>query len=254
MAIGVVGIQSSAKKEITVIPPSGFPFTSGSAREGTSIDSTGRVVLGQTVGQVGNPALIDTVREVPFLTTGLAQINYISSTDPDQFTVLQPSSYEISGSFASGNVPTIQLQTQDGPFLTIQPDTFGVDSFLFTGCNILKFDALNFMGGASIPTARVHCNGSNTNAGSAPLKFNSGTLMTIPEAGAFEFNGSNLFFTPSGVRKYLVYGDTIAPPGTSVGAAIVNFYGTSATNFLGDPAAWFAFVRAGVGYKIPLYT
>lgn len=32
-------------------------------------------------------------------------------------------------------------------------------------------------------------------AGTAPLKFTTGTLLTTPEAGAIEFNGDNLYFT-----------------------------------------------------------
>lgn len=32
-------------------------------------------------------------------------------------------------------------------------------------------------------------------AGTAPLKFNSGTLLTTPEAGAVEFNSNTLYYT-----------------------------------------------------------
>lgn len=32
-------------------------------------------------------------------------------------------------------------------------------------------------------------------AGTAPLKFNSGTLLSSPEAGAIEFNNNSLYFT-----------------------------------------------------------
>lgn len=47
--------------------------------------------------------------------------------------------------------------------------------------------------------------------------------------------------------------DGIAAPATSVGIGIVNFYGTSATNFLGQPNAWLRINISGTSYKIPCY-
>lgn len=60
MGIGIVAIQTTQKKD-----PAGAPFTSASAHEGTSIDASGKVVLGQTIGAVGNPALLDRNAEIP---------------------------------------------------------------------------------------------------------------------------------------------------------------------------------------------
>jgi hypothetical protein len=51
-----------------------------------------------------------------------------------------------------------------------------------------------------------------------------------------------------------VAGSGAAAPSTSVGVAIVNFYGSSATNFLGTPNAWLLIQANGVNYKLPLYT
>lgn len=45
-----------------------------------------------------------------------------------------------------------------------------------------------------------------------------------------------------------------AAPNTSVGVAIANYYGTAATNFLGDPNAWLDIDLDGNIYKIPVYT
>ena len=47
------------------IPPSGFPFTAGSAVNGLSVDALGRIVLGQDVGAVGDPAVLLNAREIP---------------------------------------------------------------------------------------------------------------------------------------------------------------------------------------------
>ena len=53
-------------------------------------------------------------------------------------------------------------------------------------------------------------------AGTAPLKFTSGTLMTTPEAGAVEFNNNFLYFTiTSGTvrKKVALYDDTSGATG-----------------------------------------
>jgi hypothetical protein len=48
------------------VPASGAPFTSGSADNGLSVDAvTGRIVIGQDVGAVGNPGQLTANREIP---------------------------------------------------------------------------------------------------------------------------------------------------------------------------------------------
>lgn len=60
------------------------------------------------------------------------------------------------------------------------------------------------IGTSTSPTALLHINtASTTSAGTSPLKFASGTLMTTPEAGAFEFDATNLFFSVSTTRYTL---------------------------------------------------
>lgn len=48
--------------------------------------------------------------------------------------------------------------------------------------------------GTKSPTARLHLSSGTISAGTSPLKFTSGSLMTTPEPGATEFSGS-LYFT-----------------------------------------------------------
>lgn len=58
--------------------------------------------------------------------------------------------------------------------------------------------------GSSLPSASLHIRSGSTIL--APLKFTSGTNLTTPETGAMEYNGTNLFFTPSGTtRKTIAY-------------------------------------------------
>lgn len=43
--------------------------------------------------------------------------------------------------------------------------------------------------------AQIHISSGLSAAGTAPLKFTSGSLMTIPEAGAVEYDGTDIFYT-----------------------------------------------------------
>lgn len=110
--------------------------------------------------------------------------------------------------------------------------------------------------GIGSPTAYLHLKAGTTAASTAPLKFASGTNQTTAEAGAMEYNGTNLFFTRAGTvrENVLVAIDNVAAPGTTAGVAIVNFYGSAATNYLGDPNRWLSVNVLGTTYKIPLYT
>jgi hypothetical protein len=62
--------------------------------------------------------------------------------------------------------------------------------------------------GQTTPTAVVHLKAGTATASSAPLKFTSGTNLTTAEAGAMEFNGTNLFFSPSTTRHTVNHGLT----------------------------------------------
>ncbi|MBK5214303.1 MAG: hypothetical protein JJE55_11660 [Flavobacteriaceae bacterium] len=58
------------------------------------------------------------------------------------------------------------------------------------------------------PTASLHIRRGTAAAGGAPLKFISGTNLTTPEAGAMEYDGSNLYFTPATTRQTVFKGYT----------------------------------------------
>jgi len=55
-------------------------------------------------------------------------------------------------------------------------------------------------------------------AGTAPLYLTSGTNLTAAAAGAVEFDGTNLFFTPSSTRKTIAFTDS-AMSGNTTGSA-----------------------------------
>jgi hypothetical protein len=55
-------------------------------------------------------------------------------------------------------------------------------------------------------TAKLHIGAGTASANTAPIKLTSGTLNTTPEAGAIEFDGTNLYITQSGgTRKTIAY-------------------------------------------------
>ena len=68
-----------------------------------------------------------------------------------------------------------------------------------------RFRVLNAGGqfgiGTGSPTAMLHIKAGTASASTAPLKFTSGTNLTTAEAGAMEYNGTNLFFTRTGTVR-----------------------------------------------------
>ena len=69
------------------------------------------------------------------------------------------------------------------------------------------------------PTARLHLAASTSAASTAPLKFNSGSLLSVVETGAFEFFSGNLYFTPILDRQFINHGFK--------GSATLNFPSTT---------------------------
>jgi hypothetical protein len=59
MSFGLGNIQF-----VNLVKQNGAPFTTGSAHEGTSIDSTGKVVLGNDFGEPGDPGQITSTRYI----------------------------------------------------------------------------------------------------------------------------------------------------------------------------------------------
>jgi hypothetical protein len=63
-----------------------------------------------------------------------------------------------------------------------------------TGGNF-AFNTGNVGIGTTSPTALLHIKAGTATAGTAPLKFTSGTVLGTTEAGAVEYDGSHLYFT-----------------------------------------------------------
>jgi hypothetical protein len=78
----------------------------------------------------------------------------------------------------------------------------GTSLFQMNQLGVTRFVNDIFVGGlATAPTATVHIAAGSAAAGGAPLKLTAGTNLTTPENGAFEYDGTTLFFTTGGVRR-----------------------------------------------------
>jgi hypothetical protein len=88
----------------------------------------------------------------------------------------------------------------------------------------MRIDANGNVGiGTTSPTARLNLGAGTATANTSPLKFTAGTNLTTAEAGALEWDGTNLFLTTSGaVRQTINQGLTAAAsldfPSTDAGA------------------------------------
>ncbi|MEQ1877668.1 MAG: hypothetical protein ABL958_13570, partial [Bdellovibrionia bacterium] len=95
--------------------------------------------------------------------------------------------------------------------------THGAGSITLSGPQDLHSGAAPSFGGMSL-SGTLNLPASTTSAGTAPMKISGGTLMTAPEAGAIEFDGTNLYYTDSTNARHML--------GVS-GAGVTTFNGRS---------------------------
>jgi hypothetical protein len=124
--------------------------------------------------------------------------------------------FAASGNVAIGNA--VDLPIQNGSNQGVYQNALFITGASGTGTTI----AGNVGIAVNTPTARLHLAAGTTTASTAPLKFTSGVNLTTAEAGAMEFNGTNLFFSPSTTRHTVNHGLT--------GSATLDFLSTNAQN------------------------
>lgn len=100
-----------------------------------------------------------------------------------------------------GSMAEVLGQTGNGLLIgtstNATPIVFGTN-----GAERLRIDSAGGIGiGITGPTAAVHIKAGTATASTAPLKFTSGTNLTTGEAGAMEYDGTNLFFTRTGTTR-----------------------------------------------------
>jgi hypothetical protein len=73
------------------------------------------------------------------------------------------------------------------------------------GSEVMRIASNGSLGvGITSPTALVHLNAGTALAGTAPLKLTPGTNLTTAEDGAFEYDGTHLYFTIGSTRHTII--------------------------------------------------
>jgi hypothetical protein len=141
------------------------------------------------------------------INSNVQNASFITATGTTQF--VRGQMVNTGGNFVFG----IGNSTGETPFSTSPYASFFVsrsDTDIAFGTNDLIRFTLKNTGRIGIalttPTARLHIAAGTATASTAPLKFTSGTNLTTAEAGAMEFNGTNLFFSPSTTRHTVNHG------------------------------------------------
>jgi len=150
------------------------------------------------------------------------------------------------GAYVSGNLgigttnPGVKLDVfGEGRFtkvITPEINSGGANYVYFESSGILVdsdsyFDS-NVGIGTVNPTSKLHVGAATTSAaGGAPLKIGAGTtILTTPEVGAIEYDGSYLYQTPNSTsgRAYVppVYSFRLTANGANIGATIADFFAT----------------------------
>jgi len=139
-----------------------------------------------TGGTVDNPTALATNQEIGSI--------IVKTNDGSQLVEVGGFRFFVDGTPSVGSVPSsfVLSNTPNGSISQ-------VDRLILRSTGNIGFSVAN-------PTATLHIRAGSTSAGSAPLKFTSGTNLSTPEAGTLEYDGTNLYFTPNTSRKIILTG------------------------------------------------
>ena len=159
---------------------------------------------------------------------GIGTLNASAKLDVVGDLRVVPTSTSIAGLFSGTTSNDMVRITQfgSGAALRIEDET-NPDStpFVITATGSVGIGTTN-------PTAKVHIGAATTSAaGGAPLKIGAGTtILTTPEVGAIEYDGSYLYQTPNSTsgRAHVppVYSFRLTANGANIGATIADFFAT----------------------------
>lgn len=102
-----------------------------------------------------------------------------------------------AGSFTVGKAGTLHAMPTALSSANLRVPFYNGSDFILSSSANLTF-ATNRLQGT---TLYLTVSAGTATAGTAPLKMTSGTNLTTAEAGAFEYNGADLFFTKSGTTR-----------------------------------------------------
>ncbi len=115
-----------------------------------------------------------------------------------------------------------------------------------------KLNGKLFLGGSvTTPSALLHLATGTASASTAPLKFSPGTNLTSAEAGAVEYDGTQLYFSPANTDRNILLQNSSA---TAFSSGIIPFASTN--GYLSSDAANFIWDdtndRLGIGTSTPI--
>jgi hypothetical protein len=188
----VSGSSSGNSGTLTIDTGNGCPNTSGSSPAGNSGTVTvltgagGDSDNGSTAGLSGNL----------LLKTGSGGANAFSGWTGGKAgdIILQPGNGG-SGTFQGAGGSTLVRASNSGDILAVQ-------NIAGSTTHLAVNNSGNVRIGTASSAARLHLGGGTTSL--PPLQFTAGTNLTTTQAGAMEFDGTNLFITQSdGTRRVL---------------------------------------------------
>ncbi|HEX2920289.1 MAG TPA: hypothetical protein VHO50_03895, partial [Bacteroidales bacterium] len=136
-----------------------------------------------------NGAIFQTIPNAANIGTDL--VDFIFRAPDGAGTIQRNIRFEARATYARAGDPSFHLggSVPDVPTLALGD---GYAHFN-TGVRIGVYDAT--IHPVPAPTALLHLDAGTTAAGTAPLKFSSGSLLTTTEAGAIEFNNNSYYAT-----------------------------------------------------------
>ena len=127
-----------------------------------------------------------------------------------------------SGTTSSDLVRITQLGT--GNALRVDDEANGTTPFVISGFGSVGIST-------NSPTAKLHIGPGSAAAGTAPLEFSSGTLLTVAESGVFEYATPAAYFTPNSSERgviltpqyFVLNADRTGPTGANQSFSIFGF-------------------------------
>lgn len=179
---GRIGIGTDEPSESLEIRSNGdndFQLTSANA-------NPPNIIFLNTGGTVESPAVLPADQEIGSI--------IVKTNDGSQLVEVGGFRFYADGTPSVGSVPSAFVLSNTPSGSISQLDRLTVRSTGNIGFSV------------DDPTATLHLRAGTASSGSAPIKLSSGTNLTTPEAGAIEFDGSNLYFTPNTSRKIMLTG------------------------------------------------
>ncbi len=200
-----LGVTVGTDNEMTprkMIGASGYAFNSDlldgldSATSGTdahimATDSSGNLTISGNTYFNGTTYYIDS--------TGTGNLNILNLTgDAD-----------VKGGDITNTLGALTVTPLAGSNFNVDLSTTG-DFAVNTNQFYVDTSSGNVGIGTAAPTAYLNITAGTATAGTAPLKFTAGTNLTAPEAGAVEWDGTNLYITQTSgpTRKTIAFDDS----------------------------------------------